>query len=251
MRLTFLGTGTSHGIPVIGCRCSVCRSENPKNKRARCGALLETGAEKWLIDTPPEFRLQALREKLDRVDAVLYTHAHADHIFGLDDLRVFTARRPLPVYGSRETLKTLRRTFPYAFTPPKQAGGGFPSLAPHRVRGPFEIGGRQIVPLPVYHGRLRIFGYRIGGLVYITDALRIPAETLKSASGCRVLVLNALRWRPHPTHLSLPQAAEIAGKIGAEKVYFTHICHNLEHEAVSAELPAGTELAYDGLTVDF
>lgn len=251
MRLTFLGTGTSHGIPVIGCRCSVCRSENPKNKRTRCGALLETGAEKWLIDTPPEFRLQALREKLDRVDAVLYTHAHADHIFGLDDLRVFTARRPLPVYGSRETLKTLRRTFPYAFTPPKQAGGGFPSLAPHRVRGPFEIGGRQIVPLPVYHGRLRIFGYRIGGLVYITDALRIPAETLKSASGCRVLVLNALRWRPHPTHLSLPQAAEIAGKIGAEKVYFTHICHNLEHEAVSAELPAGTQLAYDGLTVDF
>lgn len=251
MRLTFLGTGTSHGIPVVGCRCSVCRSENPKNKRTRCGALLEIDGEKWLMDTPTEFRFQALREKLDRVDAVFYTHAHADHILGLDDLRIFTIHRPLPIYGSRQTLKTLQRMFPYAFSPPKQAGGGFPSLTPHRVRGPFSVGSREIIPLPVYHGKIRIFGYRIGSLAYITDASRIPEATLKAAAGCRVLILNALRWFPHPTHLSLPQAMSIAEKIGAEKIYFTHICHNMEHEAVNAELPHGTELAYDGLSVDF
>lgn len=250
MKLTFLGTGTSHGIPTIGCNCPVCRSDNPQNKRTRCGALLQINGRNWLIDTPTEFRLQALRENLTHVDAVLYTHGHADHILGLDDLRVFTAQRPLDIYGNRETLITIRRTFPYAFKPPKQTGGGFPCLIPHRVAGSFSIGETEIIPLPVLHGKMSILGYRIGPLVYITDASRIPDRTYSLTTGCRCLVLNALRYYPHPTHFSLAQAIETAERIGAEKVFFTHICHNLEHETVNRFLPSGMQLAYDGLSVE-
>lgn len=245
-----MGTGTSHGIPTIGCRCAVCRSDNPKNKRGRCGALIRISGRNWLIDTPTEFRLQALRENLTHVDAVLYTHGHADHILGLDDLRVFTTGQPLPVYGNREALKTIRHAFPYAFTPPKQAGGGFPSLAAHRVKRPFVLDGTEIVPLPVFHGKIPILGYRIGPLVYMTDVSRIPEKTYGLTAGCRCLVINALRYYPHPTHFSLSQAVTAARRIGAEKVFFTHICHNLEHEAVNRSLPPGMQLAYDGLTVE-
>lgn len=250
MKLTFMGTGTSHGIPTIGCRCAVCRSENPKNRRTRCGAMLEIDGRNWLIDTPTEFRLQALRENVTHIDAVLYTHGHADHILGLDDLRVFTAEAPLPVFGNREALKTIRAAFPYAFKPPKQAGGGFPSLVPHRVTRPFTLYGTEVIPLPVFHGRIPILGYRIGDLAYITDAVFIPESTFALLAGCRCLVLNALRYYPHPTHFSLPQALKAAERIGAERVFFTHICHNLEHEAVSRTLPPGIGLAYDGLSVE-
>lgn len=250
MQLTFMGTGTSHGIPTIGCHCAVCRSDNPKNKRGRCGALIRINGRNWLIDTPTEFRLQALRENLTHVDAVLYTHGHADHILGLDDLRVFTTDNPLPVYGNREALKTIRNAFPYAFSPPKQAGGGFPCLTAHCVTETFILDGTEIIPLPVFHGEIPILGYRIGPLVYITDASRIPDRTYSLAAGCRCLVLNALRYYPHPTHFSLAQAVEAAERIGAEKVFFTHICHNLEHEAVNRFLPPGMQLAYDGLSVE-
>lgn len=250
MKLTFMGTGTSHGIPTIGCRCAVCRSDNPKNKRGRCGALLQINGKNWLIDTPTEFRLQALRENLTHVNAVLYTHAHSDHILGLDDLRVFTIDRPLSIYGNRETIRTIHRAFPYAFKPPKQAGGGFPCLTAHRVKKPFLIDGIPVTPLPVLHGKIPILGYRIGDLVYITDAAVIPEATYKLTAGCRCLVINALRYYPHPTHFSLAQAMLAAEKIGAERVFFTHICHNMEHEAVNRTLPSGTELAYDGLSVE-
>ena len=250
MKLTFMGTGTSHGIPTIGCRCAVCRSENPKNKRTRCGALLNIDGRNWLIDTPTEFRLQALREKLTHVDAVLYTHGHADHILGLDDLRVFTTEAPLPVYGNREALKTIRTAFPYAFKPPKQAGGGFPSLVPHCVSRPFVLYGTEVIPLPVFHGRIPILGYRIGDLAYITDASFIPEPTFSLLDGSRYLVLNALRYYPHPTHFSIAQALKAAARIGADRVFLTHICHNVEHELASRTLPAGVELAYDGLSVE-
>ena len=245
-----MGTGTSHGIPTIGCRCAVCRSENPKNKRTRCGALLEIDNRNWLIDTPTELRLQALRENLTHVDAVLYTHGHADHILGLDDLRVFTTEAPLPVYGNREALKTIRTAFPYAFKPPKQAGGGFPSLKPHCVSRPFILYGTEVIPLPVFHGRIPILGYRIRDLAYITDASFIPEPTFSLLDGCRYLVLNALRYYPHPTHFSIAQALKAAERISADRVFLTHICHNVEHELVSGTLPPGVELACDGLTIE-
>lgn len=250
MRFTFLGTGTSHGIPTIGCSCSVCRSSDPKNKRSRCGALLEVNGENWLIDTPTELRLQLLREEVVKVHRVFYTHAHADHILGLDDLRVFTHKQPLPIYGSKETLRTLKSSFPYAFHPPRQKGGVFPCLKSVTVKKEFEVNGQRIEPLEVHHGRLKILGYRFGPLAYITDASFLPPQTIQKLIGCRYLVLNALRFYPHATHFSLAQAVEVARQIEAKQVYFTHICHNMDHSSVNRVLPSTMELAYDGLSIE-
>lgn len=233
------------------CDCAVCRSDDPRDKRLRPSVVVEWPGAHVLIDTSTDLRQQALRHGLRRIDAVLYTHAHVDHILGLDELRLFNWRQraTIPVFGSSRTLAAVRRTFWYVFED-VEAGGGKPSLHLHDVNGPFELLGREVVPVPILHGTLPILGYRIGDFAYLTDASEIPASSYPLVEGLEVLVLNALRPRPHPTHLSLAQALEQARRIGARRTYFTHMAHEMPHAAVSAGLPAGVVLAHDGLAIE-
>jgi phosphoribosyl 1,2-cyclic phosphate phosphodiesterase len=251
VNVTFLGTGTSTGVPVPTCRCDVCRSTDPKDARLRPSVLLRFEGATVLIDTSTDLRQQALREGLMDLDAVLFTHAHADHIFGLDDLRMFNWRRggAIPVYGSPVTLAAIRRTFWYVFED-VEAGGGKPLLTLHEIGAPFTLAGRNVIPVPLHHGTLPILGYRIGAFAYLTDVSAIPESSYPLLAGLDVLVLSALRHRPHPTHLTLARALEEAARIGAARTYFTHVAHELSHAAVSATLPPGIELAYDGLRLE-
>jgi phosphoribosyl 1,2-cyclic phosphate phosphodiesterase len=251
-RVTLLGSGTSTGVPVIGCRCPVCTSTDPRNRRWRPGVKVELGEGGIvLFDTSTDLRAQALRFGLDRLDAVVFTHSHADHIFGLDDVRIFNFRQqaPIPCYGSRETLRAIRRTFAYAFEA-GQEGGGKPQLALHEVRAPFSLLGRQWVPIPVWHGEMEVYGYRLGGFGYVTDCNRIPEESLALLAGVDVLILDALRYRPHPTHFSLAEAIAAAQTIGARRTILTHMSHEVDHAAPEVALPDGIELGYDGLSFD-
>jgi len=256
VRLTFLGTGTSFGIPQIGCDCAVCRSADPRDRRSRCGAAVEVGGTTLLIDTPPELRLQLLAAGIRRVDAVLFTHEHADHLNGIDDLRVFSVRRQraLDCYGPAETLERLRQGFRYIFDEdvPVADGTSKPQLALHPLEPgiPVDIGGIPVLPLAFEHGFLRVYGYRIGALAYVTDAKAIPAEAFPRLRDLKVLVLNALWWRPHPTHLSIGEAVEAARKIGAERTFLTHITHETGHADLERQLPDGVAPAYDGLTIE-
>jgi phosphoribosyl 1,2-cyclic phosphate phosphodiesterase len=251
VRVTFLGTGTSTGVPVPTCACAVCRSSDPRDRRLRPSVLLEWPEATVLVDTSTDLRQQALAHPLMRLDAVLYTHAHADHVFGLDDLRMYNWRRggAIPVYGSSATLEAIRRTFWYVFED-VEAGGGKPAIDPHPVDGPFSIGGRTIVPVPLQHGRLPILGYRSGGFAYLTDVSAIPEASYALLADLDLLVLSALRLRPHPTHMHLARALEEAARIGAKRTLFTHIAHEIGHEDISRTLPPGIELAYDRLAVD-
>lgn len=247
-----MGSGTSTGIPVIGCACRVCQSANPKNRRWRPGLKIElkTGTEERviLVDTPTDLREQALRFGLPRVDAIVFTHPHADHIYGLDDVRIFNFRQraPIPCYGSEETLRNIRRAFAYVFEA-GQEGGGKPQLDLHPVREPFELLGRTFVPVPVWHGEMEVFGYRTGGFAYVTDCNRIPETSFRLLEGVEVLVIDALRHRPHSTHFSVEQATEAAERIGARRTIFTHMTHEVDH---GDPLPAGVEFGYDGLVFD-
>ena len=256
MRLTFLGTGTSFGVPQIGCDCAVCRSDDPRDRRTRSGALLETDTGTILLDTPPELRLQLIAAGVARVDAVLYTHEHADHINGIDDLRIFTVRRrdPLPIYGPPETLDRLRTSFNYIFDDAVRPyeGTSKPRLTMHAVEPgrPIRVAGVETLPLAFAHGHVRVFGYRFGPLAYITDVKSIPPAEREQLRGLDVLVLNALWWRPHPTHLSIGEAVQTASDLGARRTYLTHLTHETGHQALAAELPAGVSPAYDGLTVE-
>ena len=257
MRLTFLGTGTSFGIPQIGCGCAVCTSPDPRDRRTRVGAVVETDAgARLLLDTPPELRLQLVAAGIRAVDAVLFTHDHADHIHGIDDLRAFTARRPEPLvmYGSAATVESLRRKFAYIFDDAIRAlPGTFKPqgrLCVVREGEPADIAGVAVTPVRVPHGHADVFGYRIGPLGYVTDAKRVPEATIARLRGVRVLVLNALFPTPHPTHLSIPEAVEVAAAVGAERTYLTHLTHQTAHVALEAELPPHVRPAYDGLTID-
>jgi len=255
VKLTFLGTGTSFGVPVIGCHCRVCRSPDPRDRRTRVGAVVETDAgTRLLIDTPPELRIQLVANGIDRVDAVLYTHDHADHTHGIDDLRAVSKRRGghLPMYGSAETLASIASKFNYIFddTPPppgssKPEGQGYVLAAGE----PGMIGGIEVIPVAVPHGRMTVFAYRIGPLAYVTDAKTIPPAAVELLRGASVLVLNALFWTEHPTHLSIPEAVEVARELGAERTYLTHLTHDNLHADLEAELPRGIAPAFDGLTV--
>jgi phosphoribosyl 1,2-cyclic phosphate phosphodiesterase len=228
VRITFLGTGTSTGVPAVGCPCEVCRSEDPRDKRLRASVLVEFDGRAVVIDTGTDFRQQALRAGLDRLDAVLFTHAHADHIFGLDDIRPFNfrTRRPVPVYADERTWEGLRRVYDYVFNP--TVYGGVPQVEPHVVDGEFELYDRRVEPSYVIHGRLPVLAYRLGGFAYATDCNVIPDETVRALAGLDVLVIDGLRFAEHPTHMN----------------------HEVSHAAVSRELPAGVELAYDGLVVE-
>ncbi len=252
VRLTILGSGTSHGVPMIACDCDVCKSADVCDQRTRTSALFQFDGRAVLVDTPPELRLQCLREDVRRVDGVLYTHEHADHVVGLDDLRRFceTGGDPLRVYGHERTLSRLTAMFDYAFHHDPTYPSAKPRLQATGIDGPFTLFGQTIIPIPYEHGRLTVYGYRIGNVAYCPDCGRIPEATRPLLAGLEVLVLDALRRRPHATHLNLEQAVAEARRIGARRTYFTHIAHELGHAATNAELPAGMALAYDGLVCE-
>ena len=251
MRVTLLGTGTSYGVPVIACECEVCTSENPRNKRMRSSAFVEVDGRGFLIDTTPELRLQALRSDVRRVDAVLYTHYHADHVNGLDDLKAFNRviGGPLPCFGNRETEAALRRGFPFAF-----AGTPFVGAIPHItfgvVEAPFDLLGVGVTPVELQHGGIVATGWRIGNAAYLTDCNGIPARSMELLDGLELMVIDALRPFPHPTHFSIPEAVEVARRLRPRLTLLTHLTHDVEYARTSAELPPGIELAYDGQTLE-
>ncbi|HEX5831229.1 MAG TPA: MBL fold metallo-hydrolase [Gemmatimonadaceae bacterium] len=256
MKLIFLGTGTSFGVPQIGCHCAVCRSPDPRDRRTRVGAVVETdGGTRLLIDTPPELRLQLVAANVDRVDAVLYTHDHADHTHGLDDLRAISVRRDgaLPVYGSATTLERLARKFAYIFDPEVRPlpGTSKPEGRMHVLADgeTTRIGDADVTPVSVPHGLVSVFAYRIGPLAYVTDAKSVPEPALALLRGARVLVVNALFRTEHPTHLSIAEAVEVSRAVGAERTYLTHLTHDNFHADLESELPRGVTPAFDGLTV--
>jgi phosphoribosyl 1,2-cyclic phosphate phosphodiesterase len=258
VRLRFLGTGTSFGVPVVGCSCDTCTSKDPRDRRTRHGALLQADGVNVLVDTPPELRLQLLAAEVARIDAVWYTHDHADHVHGIDDLRVFSARlrQYVPAFADPNTAASLRRRFSYIFDPGYRPPEG--TTRPEIRLQDFDpaarsidVAGLEFLPLPVPHGDTTAYGFRCGDLGYITDAKLLDEGVLAALHGVRVLVLNALWFgHPHPTHFNVEEAVEIAGRVGAGRTYLTHLTHRLRHQDLLDRLPAGIEPAYDGLTIE-
>lgn len=256
-RLIFLGTGTSTGVPVLGCDCSVCTSSDPRNQRTRPSVLLAFPAGNLLIDTTPEMRMQLLRERVRRVHAIAFTHHHADHLFGLDDARLFPKwiGGPVPVFCEQETEECIKRVFSYAFRENTEhwPAGFVPKIQFVRIRPgvPFEVLGQQVMPIRLDHGPFTVLGFRVGNLAYCTDVNRIPDASWSLLEGLDTLVLDALRFRPHPTHFSLQEALAVIDRLKPRRTLFTHLSHDLDHSPTEAMLPANVGLAYDGLGVEF
>ena len=253
-QLILLGTGTSVGVPSIGCGCEVCQSSDPHNQRLRCAAIVGAPEGNLLIDTPPDLRTQLLRERIGIVHAALFTHEHADHIFGLDDLRLFQfyLKQPVPLFCDETVERRIRKSFDYAFQGiPETHEGATPKLEFHRIGlAPFDVLGLRVQPIRLGHGpRFNVLGFRIGSVAYCTDTNHIPEESWPLLTGLDVLVLDALRDRPHPTHFSLAEAIATAERIGAKQTYFTPISHELDHAATNRRLPNHMQLAYDGLHI--
>ncbi|MDD5543384.1 MAG: MBL fold metallo-hydrolase [Acidobacteriia bacterium] len=250
MNITFLGTGTSAGIPVIACPCEVCHSTDTRNRRTRASVLLSWKSKNVLIDTSTDLRAQALREHISHVDAILYTHSHADHILGLDDIRPFNfwQKSAIPMYGRPETLSHIRRAFPYIFES-SSALSIIPQVEDFEIDGPFKLFDMDILPVPILHGPNEIIGYRIGRFAYLTDFKSIPPSSVSLLADLDVLVLDALRRRPHPTHSSLDDSIAWARRLKPGRTYFTHMCHDLDHESTEQALPPDIRLAYDGLQI--
>ncbi|MHC4879921.1 MAG: MBL fold metallo-hydrolase [Planctomycetota bacterium] len=254
--IILLGTGTSSGVPVIGCDCETCRSPNPRNQRTRTGVAINTPQGTILIDTSPELRLQLVRERIAVAHAVLFTHGHADHLFGLDDTRLFAHRlgHALPVYCERFTEQNIRSAFHYAFRPPPPEAhkASIPQFDLRLIDDQsFEVIGQRIQPIRLFHGRLPVLGFRINNVAFCTDVSRIPEESFPLLSNLDVLILDALRDKPHPTHFSIDQALEVVARVRPKRTFLTHISHSLEHETTNARLPAGVKLAWDGLRLPF
>jgi phosphoribosyl 1,2-cyclic phosphate phosphodiesterase len=257
VKLTFLGTGTSFGIPQIGCGCAVCTSSDPRDRRRRSAVVVEDGASRILVDTPPELRLALVEAGIPRVDAVLFTHDHADHTHGIDDLRALSGRHrggTLPVYGPADTMERMRLRFDYIFNPDARPlpGSARPDISATALEAgtPASVAGLTVLPLAFEHGPTLVFGYRFGPLAYITDAKAVSAQARASLAGLRVLVINALFRRPHPTHLSVAEAVEAAQAIGAARTFLTHLTHETRHAELESELPAGIAPAHDGLVIE-
>jgi phosphoribosyl 1,2-cyclic phosphate phosphodiesterase len=253
---TFLGTGTSVGVPMVGCDCDVCQSPNPRNHRYRCSVLVRTPEGNLVIDTTPELRLQLLRERVKLVHAVLFTHFHADHVYGLDDLRPFPHRLggPVPLYCTAEVERKLRGAFAYAFLPEaeKLPMGYVPKLTFQRItEDPFTVLGQRVVPIPLVHAQFNVLGFRLGDVAYCTDVSKIPPESWPLLEGLQVLVLDALRFKPHPAHFNIDEALEVIDRVKPARAYLTHMSHDVEHESTNRRLPPGVELAYDGLSFAF
>ncbi|HWW51801.1 MAG TPA: MBL fold metallo-hydrolase [Verrucomicrobiae bacterium] len=248
LQLTVLGSGTSMGVPTLGCHCAVCESKDPLDKRTRPSVLLAYGSRNVVIDTTPDFRLQAMRSRMDRLDAVIYTHGHADHILGLDDIRPFNLKQKsaIPLYAAAPTLAALRRQFAYIFdhSPTESL---VPGVELHTIDGPFELFGATIVPVTVLHGKQPVLGFRFGKAAYLTDFIRVPEASKKLLYGLDDLILDALRYVPHPTHSNVEQSLALVGELRPKRAWFTHICHDLGHAETNAQLPKNVRLAYDGL----
>ncbi|MEX2526625.1 MAG: MBL fold metallo-hydrolase [Gemmatimonadota bacterium] len=257
MRLTFLGTGTSFGVPVVGCSCDTCSSDDPRDQRGRHGALLRWQGNSLLVDTPPELRLQLIREKVGRIHAVWYTHTHADHVHGIDDLRAFTVRggEDVPAYVPRPLMGSLIRRFTYIFDdsirPPRGTSKPRVRLLPVEEGDRVDVRGTSFQALAVPHGPMMVLGFRAGGLGYITDGKRLPDATLQALKGVHTLVLNALWFgNPHPTHFNVEEAVEAARAVGAKQTYLVHLTHRVSHRELLDRLPPDVQPAYDGLTVE-
>lgn len=251
VELLFLGTGTSYGIPVVGCNCSVCTSPLRENKRLRCSALVTYNGKNILIDTSPDLRTQMLNGSISQLDAILFTHHHADHLFGLDDIRIFNRiqHAKIPCFAPQKTVDMIYRNFDYIFKPPPLSDGGIPQIEIITVHKPFVLYDRTIVPIPVYHGKLPILGFRIGSLAYITDCSFIPETSMTLLEGVELLVLNGLRYTPHVAHYSIEEAVRVIEVLKPKTAYLTHISHDVDHDNIHFPLPDYIQLAYDGLAV--
>ncbi|MFB3915456.1 MAG: MBL fold metallo-hydrolase [Terriglobales bacterium] len=251
--LTVLGSGTSMGVPTIGCECRVCTSTDPRDRRTRPSVLVSYGGHHVLIDTTPDFREQAIREKIRCLDAVLYTHAHADHILGLDDLRPLSFHRPdgkIPLYAHERTGQLLRSVFRYIFDSDYKYGG-LAQVELRKIEGPVELFGACFEPITVIHGDTEIFGFRFGSAAYLTDFSEIPEQSVERLHGLDILFLDALRHKPHPTHSTVENSLKIIERLKPQRAFFTHICHDLAHEETNATLPCNVRLSYDGMKLEF
>jgi phosphoribosyl 1,2-cyclic phosphate phosphodiesterase len=250
--LTVLGSGTSMGVPTIGCDCAVCHSADPHDRRTRPSIMLEYDGRLVLIDTTPDFREQAIRERIQHVDAVLYTHTHADHILGIDDLRPLSFHRPakIPLYARPEAAEFLRNMFRYIFDADYKFGG-IARVELKNIDGPVELFGATFEPITIIHGDTEILGFRFGSAAYLTDFSDVPESSMKRLKGLDILFLDALRHKPHPTHSTVENSLRIVNELQPKRAFFTHICHDLPHQETNAALPANVRLSYDGLKLDF
>jgi phosphoribosyl 1,2-cyclic phosphate phosphodiesterase len=251
LQLTVLGSGTSMGVPTLGCHCAVCESTDPLDKRTRPSVLLSYAGRNVVVDTTPDFRYQAMRSRLDRLDAILYTHAHADHILGLDDIRPYNLKQKaaVPIYGSPATLAILQRTFAYIFDP-APTESSVPGVDLCAIHGPFDLFGLKIVPIAAKHGPTDVLGFRFGSGAYLTDFSAVPEQSRAALRGLDHLVLDALRYVPHPMHSTVDQSLALVEELKPRHAWFTHICHDLSHAEANAKLPANVRLAYDGLSFE-
>ncbi len=251
LEITILGSGTSMGVPTLGCHCAVCESKDVHDKRTRPSVLFSYGGRNVIVDTTPDFRTQAITAHLDRLDAILFTHAHADHIFGLDDIRPYNLKQKaaIPIYASAATLDVLRRTFAYIFddTPTESS---LPGVELHTIDGPFSLFGVEVVPIPAKHGPGEVLGFRIGDIAYLTDFSTIPESSKALLGGLDHFILDALRYVAHPMHSTVAQSLALVAELKPKQAWFTHICHDLGHADANAKFPGNVRLAYDGLRIE-